>query len=63
MHSSAVSSMLYMPGAGGEHAQIRLDFYVYCGGAASSHEWEFRTRLRFAGKTGDHYIKNSVKSV
>ena len=56
MASSAVSAMLYLRDAAGNHAETRSGAYIYYGDAASFHEWEFRTRLRIAGKTGDPYI-------
>ena len=34
---------------------------IYCGDAARFHEWEFRTRLRIAGKSGDQYIEAMSK--
>ena len=34
---------------------------IYLGDAASFHEWEFRTRLRIAGKTGDQYVEATSK--
>ena len=61
MASPAVSSVLYLRDAAGNHAETRAGAYVYCGDAASVHEWEFRTRLRIAGKTGDQYIEAMSK--
>ena len=55
MASSAVSSMLYLRDAAGNHAETRTGADIYYGDAASFREWEFRTRLRIAGKTGDQY--------
>ena len=40
----------------GNHAETCTGAYIYYVDAASFHEWEFRTRLRIAGKTGDQYI-------
>ena len=57
MASSAVSSVLYLRDAAGNHAETRTGAYIYYGDAASFHEWEFRTRLRIAGQTGDQYIE------
>ena len=34
---------------------------IYHGDAPSFHEWEFRTRLRTAGKTGDQHIEAMSK--
>ena len=61
MASSAVSSVLYLRDAAGNHAETRSGAYIYYGDAASFHEWEFRTRLRIAGKTGDQYIEAMSK--
>ena len=56
MASSAVSSVMYLREAAGNHAETRTSAYIYYGDAASFHECEFRTRFRIAGKTGDQYI-------
>ena len=55
MASSAVSSVLYLRDAAGNHAETRSGAYIYYGDATSFHGWEFRTRLRIAGKTDDQY--------
>ena len=39
------------------HAETSTGAKIYYGDAASFHEWEFRTRLRFAGRSGDQYIE------
>ena len=58
MAPTAVSSVLYV---------MLLDIIetpgVYCGDAASFHDWEFRTRLRFAGKLVINTPKRCPKSV
>ena len=59
--SSAVSSVLCSGDAAGNHAETRSGAYIYCGDAASFHEWEFRTRLHIAGKPGDQYIEAMSK--
>ena len=46
MASSAVSLVLYLRDAAGNHAETRTGAHIYYGDAASFHEWEFRTRLR-----------------
>ena len=46
MASSAVSSVLYLRDAAGNHAETRSGAYIYY--AASFLEWEFCTRLRIA---------------
>ena len=61
MASSAVSSVLYLRDAAGNHAETRTGAYIYFGDAASFHEWQFRTRLRIAGKTGDQHIEAMSK--
>ena len=43
------------------HAEKRTGTYIYYGDAASVHEWEFRTRLRIAGKSGDQCIEAMSK--
>ena len=57
MASSAVSSVLYMRDEAGNHAETRTGAKIYCGDAASFHEWDFRTRLRIAGKSCDQHIE------
>ena len=61
MASSAVSSVFFLRDAAGNHAERRAGAYIYYGDAASFHEWEFRTRLRIAGKSGDQYIEAMSK--
>ena len=53
MASSAVSSVLYLRDAAGNHAETRSGAYIYYGDAACFHEKKFRYRLRIAGKIGD----------
>ena len=55
--SSAVSSVLHLRDAAGNHGETRTGAYTHCGDAASFHEREFRTRLRIAGKTCDQHIE------
>ena len=40
----------------GNHAETHTGAKIYYGDAASFHEWEFRTGLRIAGKTGDALV-------
>ena len=61
MASSAVSSVLYLRDAAGNHAGTRSGAYIYYEDAASFHEWEFCTRLHTAGNTGDQYIEAMSK--
>ena len=42
-------------------ASLRCYICVTLGDAASFHEWEFRTRLRIAGRTADQYIEAMSK--
>ena len=53
--------MLYLRDAAGNRAETRTGAYVYYGDAASFDEWEFRIRLRIAGKYGDQYIEAMYK--
>ena len=61
MASSAVTSVLYLRGAAGNRAETRSGAHIYYGDAASFHEWECRTRLRIAGKTGDQHTEAMSK--
>ena len=61
MASSAISSILYSRDTAENHAATRTSAYICNGDAASFHEWEFRTRLYIAGKTGDQYFKAMSK--
>ena len=53
--------VLYLRDAAGNHPETRTGAYIYFGDEASFHEWEFRTLLRIAGKTGDQYIEAMSK--
>ena len=53
MASSAVSSLLFVHSEAGNHAETSIGAHIYNGDAASFHDWEFRSRPRIAGKTGD----------
>ena len=55
--SSAVTSVLYLHNEVGNQAEMSSGAYIYCGDAASFHEWLFR----IAGKTGDQYIEAMSK--
>ena len=61
MASCAVSSVLYLRDAAGirlKHVQLHTSTTeIQRGDAPSFREWEFRTRLGIAGKTGDQYIE------
>ena len=61
MASSAVSTVLFVHNEVGNQAATSTGACIYSGDAASFHEWEFRTRLRIAGKTGDQYIEAMSK--
>ena len=56
MASSAVSSVLQLCDAAGNHADTRTGAYIYYGDAACFHEWEIRIPLRIAGKSGDAFV-------
>ena len=55
------SSVFFLRDAAWIDAETRKGAHIYCGNAASFHEWEFRTRLRIAGNTGDQYIEPMSK--
>ena len=61
MASSAIRSILCSRDVAENHGEKRIGAYIYYGDAASFHSWEFRTRLRIAGKTGDQYIEAMSK--
>ena len=61
MASSAVSSVLYQNDIAGNYAETCTGAYIFFGDAASFHEWEFRTRLRTASRTGDQYMEAMSK--
>ena len=60
--SSAVSSVLYHRGDAHSTQETKNGSYIYNGDASNFHEWEFRTRLRVAGKT-DHFYTEAVSKV
>ena len=53
--------MLYLRDAAGNHPETSSGAYIYYGFAASFHGWQFRTRLRIAGKTGEQCIESMSK--
>ena len=57
MASSAVFSVLYVHNEVGNQAVTSTGAHTHYGDATNVHGWEFRTRLRIAGKTGDQYIE------
>ena len=62
MASSAVSTVLFVHNEVGNQACNKYwRLHLQWRSAASFHEWEFRTRLRIAGKTGDQYIEAMSK--
>ena len=61
MASSTVSPLLFVQNEAGNQAEISTGACIYYGDAASFHEWEFRTRLHIACKTGDQYIEAMSK--
>ena len=54
--SPTICSVLYLRDETGNHAETRDGAYIHYGDAASFHEWEFRSKLRIGGKSGDQYI-------
>ena len=60
MASSAVSSVLYLRDAAGNHAWTRTGAHLRWR-RSKFHEWEFHTRIHIAGKTGDQYIEAMSK--
>ena len=61
--SSAVSSVLFARGGDTFHQETKTGSYVYYGNASNYHEWEFRTKLRMQGKSGNDYIDAASKVV
>ena len=53
--SSAVASVLFYRGSTSYTPETKSGAYIYWGDSANFHEWEFRTRLRFAGRKDDQY--------
>ena len=54
-HSSAVSSLMFHNGGGGQYTETKSGSYVFSGDSAVYHEWEFRTKLRMVGLDGNQY--------
>ena len=57
MTSSTISSILCSRDVAENHAETSTGAYIYYGDAVSFHDWEFRTRLYIAGKSGDQYVE------
>ena len=55
MASFSISSVLFSASASAEYKETKQGTYVYKGDGINFYEWEFRTKLRSAGKTGEHY--------
>ena len=60
--SAAVSALLHARGDS-FHRETKTGSYVYDDSVSTYHEWEFRTRLRLAGKKGDGYVDAISKVV
>ncbi len=60
MASSAVSSVIFHPATRVE--ETRQGNTIYRGDASSFHEWEFRAKLKVAGKT-DHALTEAVSKI
>ena len=57
MAFSAVSSVQNLRDAAGNQTETRTSAHIFYGDAASFHEWEFRSRLRIARKSGDQHLE------
>ena len=55
MASFSISSVLFSASASAEYKETKQGTYVYKGDGINFYEWEFCTKLRIAGKTGEHY--------
>ena len=55
MASFSVTSLLFSGSSEKDYKETKQGTYVYKGDGLNYYEWEFRTRLRCAGKTGEHY--------
>ena len=56
MASFSVSSVLFSGTNERDYKETKQGTYVYKGDGINFYEWEFRTKLRIAGKTGEHYV-------
>ena len=54
MASFSVSSVLFSASAERHYKETKQGTYVYKGDGLNYYEWEFRTELRVANKTGEH---------
>ena len=53
MASFSISSVLLSASASAEYTETKQGTYVYKCDGINFYEWEFRTKLRIAGKTGE----------
>jgi len=63
MASFSISSVLFSASASQDYKETKQGTYVYKGDGINFYEWEFRTKLRVAGKTGEHYVDAVSKIV
>ena len=63
MASFSISSVLFSASNATDYKETKAGTYVYKGDGVNFYEWEFRTKLRIAGKTGEHYVDAVSKIV
>ena len=63
MASFSVSSVLFSGTNERDYKETKQGTFVYKGDGVNFYEWEFRTKLRVAGKTGEHYTDAVSKIV
>ena len=59
----SISSVLFSASNSAEYKETKVGTYVYKGDGINFYEWEFRTKLRIARKTGEHYVDAVSKIV
>ena len=63
MASFSISSVLFSASNSVEYKETKQGTHLYKGDGIHFYEWEFRTKLRIAGKTGEHYVDAVSKIV
>ena len=63
MASFSVSSVLFSQSNEKDQKETKQGTFVYKGDGLNFYEWEFRTKLRVAGKTGEHFTDAVSKVV
>ena len=63
MASFSVSSVLFSGTNERDCKETKQGTFVYKGDGVNFYEWEFGTKLRIAGKTGEHYTDAVSKIV